>query len=263
MESTYSLQGSYIGARDSPKPVNRRIERIPLYLNEDSHTTLENPEAENPEQNDTNDKRPLAVVRPRHILRSIASSDEYSQFTNSSNLIRHSRSLDPFPSIIRRRSENTKLLQPKNKKKDLAASLEHGFSNISSHPSGISEHKTNNKEDDMYKYPNNNCNGSIGNDDPDNSPLIRQTSVTNNDAEDVPFLTKRWRSLEEIALDEETSSKTSITKRSLKSWLAGILHGNGFKSSDASLRKVNPIQPSTGLLTFNEIQANVQKESIV
>lgn len=268
MESTYSLQGSFMGPRDSPKLINRRIERIPLYLNEDSRTTLEKPEAETTENPETtNDKRPLAIVQPRHILRSIASKDEYSRFTNPDNMLRESRSLDPFPSALRKRTSDTAKLNEKMKRKS-SVSLGQGVSTISSHPSGTSEHEAlvdscNIKiQDSLYKYSNNNCNGSVLMEDP-NCPLLRQTSLTNHEAEDIPFLTKKWRSLEAVALDEDTSSKTSITKRSIKSWLAGLLHGNGFKTSDASLRKVNAIQSVTGVPAFNEIQTNAQKESIV
>lgn len=269
MESTYSLQGSFIGPRDSPKLINRRIERIPLYLNEDSRTTLEKPEVETTTETaeTTNEKRPLAIVHPRNILRSMASTDEYCRFTNPDNTLRESRSLDPFPSALRKRTSDTSKLNEKMKKKS-SVSLEHGVSTISSHPSGTSEHETLvdshniQIQDSLYKYSNNNCNGSAMMEDP-NCPLLRQTSLTNHDAEDIPFLTKKWKSLETVCLDEDTSSKTSITKRSIKSWLAGILQGNGFKASDASLRKVNAIQSVTRVPAFNEIQKNTQKESIV
>lgn len=270
MESTYSLQGSFIGPRDSPKLTDRRVARIPLYLNEASHTTIEKPETETTENSETiNEKRPLAIVHPRHLLRSIVSTEDYCPFTNTDNLLRESRSLDPFPSALRKRTSDTSKLSEKMKKKS-SISLEQGVSTISSHPSGMSEHEAlvdsssqNIKiQDSLYKYSNNNCNGSVLMEDP-NCPLLRQTSLTNHEAEDIPFLTKKWRSLEAVALDEETSSKTSITKRSIKSWLAGILHGNGFKTSDASLRKVNTKQSVAGVPAFNEIQSNAQKESIV
>lgn len=277
MESTYSLQGSFIGPRDSPKLINRRIERIPLYLNEDSRTTLEKPEVEQPSQPETiettNEKRPLAIVSPRTLLRSIASTDDYSRFSNSDNVLRESRSLDPFPSALRKRtSDNTAPKLNEKMKKKSSVSLEHGVSTISSHPSGetTSEHEAlvdsyNVKiQDSLYKYSNNNCNGSVMMMEDPNCPLLRQTSLTNHDAEDIPFLTKKWKSLETVVLDDaDASSKTSITKRSIKSWLAGILHGNGFKTSDASLRKVNAIQSVTTVPAFNEMQNNSQKESIV
>lgn len=259
MESTYSLQGSFIGPRDSPRPSQRRTERTPLYLNEESRATMETPEHEmNDSTTDLVEKRPLAIVRPRHQLRSIASSDEYSRFLNMDGHLRESRSLDPFPCQLRKRNESVKFNDKVKKKSSI--SLEQGVSFINAHPGGNANDQT---PIDLYKYANNNCNGSIGIDDANCPLLLRQTSLTAADADDIhtAFLTKKWRSCEAVGMEDENCS-ASLPKGSLKSWLLGLLHG-GFKSSNASLKRVNAIQSVKDVPVFSEIKAGTQKESVV
>uniref|UniRef100_A0A182PGB7 Guanylate cyclase n=1 Tax=Anopheles epiroticus TaxID=199890 RepID=A0A182PGB7_9DIPT len=128
-----------------------------------------------------------------------------------------------------------------------------------------------------HKYlHNNNCNGSIGNgaaEEQATCPLLtRQTSLTTpQDHEHCPGLytnnssSKRWYSLEHVGMpDEDSCSKKSLTRSSIKSWLVGFIHGNGFKSSDSSLRKVGVLPVGVGGVTgFGELQPTPEKESMV
>lgn len=261
MESTYSLQGSFIGPRDrdSPRPSQRRVDRTPLYLNEESRATMETPEHNiNDSLTDLVEKRPLAVVRPHH-LRSIASSDEYSRYMNLDGSLRESRSLDPFPCQLRKRNESVKFTE--HMKKKSSRSLEQGVSFISMHPNATDNGRT--QHIDHFKYANNNCNGSIGIDDANSPLLLRQTSLTTAETDDIhaALLAKKWRSCEAVGLEEENCT-ASLPKGSLKSWLLGLLQG-GFKSSNTSLRRVNAIQNVKDVPVFSEIQTSTQKESVV
>nr|XP_040236766.2 receptor-type guanylate cyclase Gyc76C-like isoform X1 [Anopheles coluzzii]XP_040236767.2 receptor-type guanylate cyclase Gyc76C-like isoform X1 [Anopheles coluzzii]XP_049465860.1 receptor-type guanylate cyclase Gyc76C-like isoform X1 [Anopheles coluzzii]XP_049465861.1 receptor-type guanylate cyclase Gyc76C-like isoform X1 [Anopheles coluzzii]XP_049465862.1 receptor-type guanylate cyclase Gyc76C-like isoform X1 [Anopheles coluzzii]XP_049465863.1 receptor-type guanylate cyclase Gyc76C-like i len=129
-----------------------------------------------------------------------------------------------------------------------------------------------------HKYlHNNNCNGSIGNgaaEEQATCPLLtRQTSLTTPQEHEhhCPGLytnnssSKRWYSLEHVGVpDEDSCSKKSLTRSSLKSWLVGFIHGNGFKSSDSSLRKVGVLPVGVGGVTgFGELQPTPEKESMV
>ncbi|XP_052890825.1 receptor-type guanylate cyclase Gyc76C-like isoform X1 [Anopheles moucheti] len=127
-----------------------------------------------------------------------------------------------------------------------------------------------------HKYlHNNNCNGSIGNgaaEEQATCPLLtRQTSLTTPQEHDCPGLytnnssSKRWYSLEHVGVpDEDSCSKKSLTRSSIKSWLVGFIHGNGFKSSDSSLRKVGVLPVGVGGVTgFGELQPTPEKESMV
>ncbi|XP_053671608.1 receptor-type guanylate cyclase Gyc76C-like [Anopheles nili] len=129
-----------------------------------------------------------------------------------------------------------------------------------------------------HKYlHNNNCNGSVGNgagaEEQVTCPLLtRQTSLTTPQEHDCPGLYtansgsgKRWYSLEHVgAPDEDSCSKKSLTRSSIKSWLVGFIQGNGFKSSDSSLRKVGVLPVGVGGVTgFGELQPTPEKESMV
>lgn len=263
MESTYSLQGSFIGPRDrdSPRPSQRRNDRTPLYLNEESRATMETPEHEiNDSTTDLVEKRPLAVVRPHHLLRSIASSDEYSRYMNLDGHLRESRSLDPFPCQLRKRNEGVKFNE-KNMKKKSSVSLEQGVSFISNDSNVVQNNGR--PQTDNAVYVNNNCNGIISLDEANSPLLFRQTSLTTADTDDVhaALLAKKWRSCEIVGVEEE-SCNTSLPKGSLKSWLLNLLQG-GFKSSNTSLRRVNAIQNVKDVPVFSEIQTSTQKESVV
>uniref|UniRef100_A0A182YQ82 Guanylate cyclase n=1 Tax=Anopheles stephensi TaxID=30069 RepID=A0A182YQ82_ANOST len=137
----------------------------------------------------------------------------------------------------------------------------------------------NSDQQSYHKYlHNNNCNGSIGNgagqeEQAATCPLLtRQTSLTTpQDHHDCPGLytnnssSKRWYSLEHVGVpDEDACSKKSLTRSSIKSWLVGFIHGNGFKSSDSSLRKVGVLPVGVGGVTgFGELQPTPEKESMV
>ncbi|KFB47431.1 AGAP012163-PA-like protein [Anopheles sinensis] len=129
---------------------------------------------------------------------------------------------------------------------------------------------------------NNNCNGSIGGNnsaelqqEQPNCPLLtRQTSLTTPQPEDclsglhtnANSGSKRWYSLEHVGVpdgDEDACSKKSLTRGSIKSWLFGFIQGNGFKSSDSSLRKVGVLPaPVGGVTGFGELQSK-ENESMV
>lgn len=128
---------------------------------------------------------------------------------------------------------------------------------------------------DHTKHTNNNCNGSITNENPSSPLLIRQGSLC--DPHDDIIVSKKWRSLETVG-DKGSHSrrvydanpdecrfpnKRSIADR-IATTIAGIFHGNGFRSSDASLRKIGAIQSGLkGMAGFGEIPASPEKESIV
>ncbi|XP_050090825.1 receptor-type guanylate cyclase Gyc76C-like [Anopheles aquasalis] len=128
---------------------------------------------------------------------------------------------------------------------------------------------------------NNNCNGSIGPnaDDHPHCPLLtRQTSLTTPQEEHGSLYGnsggggggggKRCYSLENFGAladaDEDACSKKSLARGSIKSWLVGFFHGNGFKSSDSSLRKVGVLPVGVaGVTGFGELQSTPEKESMV
>lgn len=263
MESTYSLQGAFIGPRDrdSPRPSQRRNDRTPLYLNEESRATMETPEHEHEITDSVTDlveKRPLAVVRPHH-LRSIASSDEYSRFMNLDGSLRESRSLDPFPCLLRKRNESVKF--PESMKKKSSRSLnDTRVSFISMDPNvtdnGGRTGQVNNK------YANNNCNGLIGIDDVNCPLLARQTSLTTADSDDhAALLTKKWHSCEAVKLEEKngTASHPKGNFKTLLRNVAAFLR----QSSNTSSRQVNQIPNVRDVPVFSETQTNTQNESVV
>lgn len=250
MESTYSLQGSFIGPRDSPRPLSRRLDRIPLYLNEESRATLERPYEETLESSERIESKPPLIKRSRLNLRTNIATVDYPGFNKTNNLLRESRSLDPFPSQNKKCNE---AFTEKLKKKS-SISLEHGVSEINN---GESKYDLN----DSVKLSNNNCNGNI--EDPSCPLLTRQTSLSNDyDEMHSLALDKKWSSLG-ARMDEDNQSGTSAAKGSFKSWLKGIFQGNGFKNSDSSLRKVTVMQGVKEVPVINEVPSGTQKESIV
>lgn len=262
IQSTYSLQGSMHCPRESPR-THRKLETTPLYLNEGSRITLEN----NDTECESLTKKPLAMVRPRQVLRSIVSSDDYSRFRNPEHTLRESRSLDPFPSqkSLRKRNDgSTSKLKEKLPKRG-SRSLDGGVSLISHDPdlrNGDAEENT----ITGYKHINNNCNGSIGVEDAHCPLLFRQGSLT-TPHDDNNLHTKRWRSLQTVGLDENSISgdKKTIPRGSIRSWIVGFFQGNGFRSSDASLRKVGVVPSGLrGHPGFGELPSIApEKESIV
>lgn len=256
MESTYSLQGSFIGPRDSPRPLSRRLDRIPLYLNEESHATLERPYEETVESSDRLAHPPPSQLRSRHTTRT-----DYPY--RVSNVLRESRSLDPFPSQTKKGNDP---FADKLKKKS-SISLEHGVSDISNDPNGDSKYED---DEDGDKLSNNNCNGSVNIEDP-TCPLLltRQTSLTNENVDELHSMLladKKWRSLEDARMEADDNqsggeSGSVAHKGSFKSWLKGVFQGNGFKNSNASLKKVTVLPGVKEVPVINE--SPTQKESIV
>lgn len=228
------------------------MDRAPLYLSEDSQKAIEAPDSDFT-------RKPLAMVRPRQILCSLSGSDDYARFFDQPCCnLRESRSLDPFPSQLRRRTEIIKL--PALLGKRSSRSLDGGgVAMISSNPN--CEVETSKK--DFFKHLNNNCNGSIGIDDP-HCPLIFRQGSLNSPHDENLLQIKRWRSLETVAADDDVQSKKSFNRGSIKSWLVGIFQGNGLRSSNASLRKVGVMQSGVrGLPGFGELPTAPEHESIV
>ncbi|XP_055620128.1 receptor-type guanylate cyclase Gyc76C-like isoform X2 [Toxorhynchites rutilus septentrionalis] len=281
LESNYSLQGSMFGPsiRDSPRINQRRLEQIPLRANADSQSTLEPRNAiDKTESSDSLVKKVIfnnSSKKFRNKLRSIASTDDYRKICNSGSFLRESRSLDPFPSDVRKRLESIRMEKKPRIAHGGSHSLEAGVSTISSEsiqpdPSTkmvISTVHEDSSSTDVYKYLNNNCNGSIGNnEESQHCPLLmRQTSLVTPGQEDSLSTHKRWYSLENVgAPDDDSCSKKSLTRSSIKSWLVGFIHGNGFKTSDSSLRKVGVLPVGVaGVTGFGELQSTPEKESMV
>lgn len=262
-ESTYSLQGSVHAQRESPRPSQRKLDRAPLYLPDDSRAPVEQPDMEQLEFI----RKPLAMVRPspRQILSSIVSSgDEYSRFDGldlDCHNLRESRSLDPFPTQLRRRTDIVKM--PSIIGKRSSRSLDGGrVAMISNNPNCGGNDNPSKKN--SYKHLNNNCNGSIGIDDAHCPLIVRQGSLNSPHDDSLLQQTKRWRSLETVAVDDDLQSKKSLNRGSIKSWLVGIFQGNGLRSSNASLRKVGVMQSGVrGLTGFGELPTAPEHESIV
>ncbi|XP_058464642.1 receptor-type guanylate cyclase Gyc76C-like isoform X1 [Malaya genurostris] len=280
LESNYSLQGSMFGpsARDSPRMNQRRLEHIPRYINDDSQSTLEQRNAiDKTESSDSLVKKVIfnnSSKKFRDKLRSIASTDDYSRICSSGSFLRESRSLDPFPSDVRKRLESIKMDKKPRIVPKGSHSLEAGVSTISFEDADtdkagkmiISTVHENSVPVNVYKYLNNNCNGSIGNNEESHCPLLmRQTSLVTPGQEDSLSTHKRWYSLENVvAPDDDNCSKKSLTRSSIKSWLVGFIHGNGFKTSDSSLRKVGVLPVGVaGVTGFGELQSTPEKESMV
>ena len=275
--SMSSLQGCVFGSiKDSPRTIQRKIDTKPLYLQEDNS----NVETENEVSMETNEDilaMPIIInlKQQRPKLRSIASSDDYRKFQNPENLLRESKSLDLIPSGIRKRLES---YRASNSRKGSQATIESRVSMISQDSlsqlsrlngedaSLMCNGSNENSQPNLHKYLNNNCNGSIGNEDSHCPLLVRQTSLT-NPHDEIQLHGKKWRSLENVTgLDDggETCSKKSLTRGSIKSWLVGLFQGNGFKASDSSLRKVGVLQVGVGGVPgFSELSSAPEKESIV
>ncbi|XP_055706306.1 receptor-type guanylate cyclase Gyc76C-like isoform X2 [Phlebotomus papatasi] len=266
VESQCSLQGSILhsGIRDSPRPIQKKLERIPLYLNEESHHVLEHVECCEPVNGADCPKKPLAMVKPRQVLRSIASSDEYGKF-GTEGILRESRSLDPFPSQLRRRDL---FKMPIRFAKRGSRSLEGGVGSPANIPRSTSKSSVATSSvavpssQQIAEHSNNNCNGSIGNEDV-NCPLLQRQGSLSSPVDELLFQAKRWHSLESVAMDNDSaSSKKPLARASIRSWLVGLFQGSALKNSDASLRKVCTVQSGVKP-AFNDLPASVEKESIV
>lgn len=291
-ESTYSLQGSIPAELKEYSPKASQRKQSAGVSAEDSRSTLEQPDAsvissaildQMPQSFECAQKKPLAMVRPRQILSSItSSSDDYRRFYGNIDIdccnsnLRECRSLDPFPSQLRRRLDCVKLSNLKLKNRS-SHSLDACVSMISHDPNytnsdsdtnriiyNESEINDNDKKLVPYKHINNNCNGSVGTEDP-NCPLLFRQGSLNNPHDDLLLHHKRWRSLETVGplADEDTSSKKGLSRGSVRSWLVGLFQGNGLRSNDTS-RRVGVMQSGVrGISGFGELPPAPEHESIV
>lgn len=112
--------------------------------------------------------------------------------------------------------------------------------------------------------PNGTVTGGEGSRDDAEAPLLPPTEVArivryrkrNNSDEFPETAPKRWHSLEEVLEPDPEPSpaakKSSKTRSSIR-WLVGLLHGNGLRTSDASLRKA--------VHAYSDLQAD--RQSIV
>lgn len=234
--------------KNSPRPSHRKLDRSPLYLNNGSHNVLCQSDLDHFDIN----RKPLAMVRPRQILSSLKSNEEFPSRDPNSNL---SKSLDRFPSQKR---QDVKV--PTKMEKLSSRSLDCGVAMIVSDDTNY-EPKLSRKI--SSKHLNNNCNGSIALEDPKCPLLLRQGSL-NSPHDDSMLQTKRWRSLETVGGDEDVENKKSFTRNSIKSWLVGFFQSNGLRSSNSSLRKVGVVQNTVKELAgFSELPSSPENESIV
>lgn len=253
-ESTYSLQGSLHAQKGSPRPSHRKLDRSPLYLNNGSNNVLCQSDLDQFELN----RKPLAMVRPRQILSSLKSNEELPSLRDPNSNLRESKSLDRFPSQLRKRHDPK--VQTKMEKLS-SRSLDCGVSMIVSDETNF-EPKLSRKI--SSKHLNNNCNGSIAMEDPKCPLLLRQGSLNSPHDDTMLQQTKRWRSLETIGGDEDVENKKSFTRNSIKSWLVGFFQSNGLRSSNSSLRKVGVVQNTVKELAgFSELPSSPENESIV
>lgn len=271
-ESTHSLQGSTTNAqRESPRPSHRKLERTPLYLPDDSRASIE--PLNDAEQNIELSRKPLAMVRPRQILKSITCTsiggDEHNLDLDCNNL-RESQSLDPFPSLLRRRIDITPKIPLINGNKQNSRSLDDGrLALISTNPNcdncGMNDNNDNNpnKNKIPYKLLNNNCNGSTAGTDNSHCPLIpRQSSLNSPHDDNLMQQRKPWHSLENVAgvgsNNDDIQNKKNVNRGSIKSWIYRI-----FQRS-ASLRQVGVLQSGVrGITGFDELPSAPEHESIV
>lgn len=219
--------------RESPRPSQRKLDRAPLYLQDDSRSTLEQPELDMLECS----QKPLVITR---------------------QILQSSRSLDPFPSQLRRRTDTIKITIPMTKRS--TRSLDGGVAMISNDPNCESPTITK----ISYKHLNNNCNGSVvGVEDPNCPLLFRQGSL--NSPQDESLYQTQWRSLQAVCGGaEDLQSKKALHRGSIRSWLFGLFQGNGIRASNSSLRKVGVMQSGVrGLPGFGELPSAPENESVV
>lgn len=138
----------------------------------------------------------------------------------------------------------------------------------------ISATSTSNNMNISAKHLNNNCNSPTGTDDV-NCPLLQRQGSLNNPHDDILLHHKRWRSLEtiggladadvaNIGHDNCGGNKKALSRNSIRSWLFGLFQGSGFRSNDASLRKVGTgIMQTSGVRGFTELPPATEHESIV
>lgn len=205
-------------------------------------------------------------LRPRRMLSSIASSTDEHKSQGMLNRIRESKSLDPLPSVKSKQLElPNKFIQTiRRSTKSLENCDKCGDIRIIAVPD---DRLVNNN------FPNGNI-VNITNEDnviedaqvplltkTTHPTIIQRKKRRGSNPEDTAEeqLTKKWRSLESVPvacdqLSDDQQSKKNMPRNSIRSWIVGLFNGNGFKSSNTSLRK--------GVLNeYNNLQA--EKESIV
>ncbi|XP_076228299.1 receptor-type guanylate cyclase Gyc76C [Nomia melanderi] len=247
------------GSSPVPRSFNsRKIERSPLYVADSvSKTTLNNIALNDAETRAMNIKMALDDLlidtRPKfrqnaRVLSTIASSSSTSDYPFQ-NIMRESRSLDPFPLELynkRFESPNFSWKEPKKSFRSLENCDKCTRSNSKTNISG----KVLNNN-----YPNGNV---IIVPHTDGSPNEAETPLLGDESgcigEVVPV--KRWRSLDQVASVPSTDSvpdKKSSARNSIRSWLVNLFSGNGLRNSDVSLRR--------GVIAGYDIQS--ERESIV
>lgn len=181
------------------------------------------------------------------VLSTIASSSSTSDYPLQ-NVIRESRSLDPFPLDTYKKSESPHLCWKEPKK---------SFRSLENCDKCT---RTGSKTNLTGKVLNNNYpNGNV--------IIVPHTEDSNNEA-GIPLLSedggfigevmpiKRWRSLDQVVTVPGTDNvpdKKSSARNSIRSWLVNLFNGNGLRSSDVSLRR--------GVIPGYDIQS--ERESIV
>ncbi|XP_076182873.1 receptor-type guanylate cyclase Gyc76C [Ptiloglossa arizonensis] len=248
------------GSSPVPRALNsRKLERSPLYLTDSvSKTTLENVEL--PDDVETRaahikmalddffiDTRPKFRKNAR-VLSTIASSSSTSDYPFQ-NIIRESRSLDPFPLEQYNKRFESPNFSWKEPKKSFRSLENCDKCTRTSSKTNISGKVLNNN------YPNGNV---IIVPHTDGSPNEAETPLLGDESgcmgEVVPV--KRWRSLDQVASVPSTDSvpdKKSSARNSIRSWLVNLFSGNGLRNSDVSLRR--------GVIAGYDIQS--ERESIV
>ncbi|XP_076290712.1 receptor-type guanylate cyclase Gyc76C isoform X2 [Lasioglossum baleicum] len=247
------------GSSPVPRSFNsRKIERSPLYVADSvSKTTLDNVALSEVETRALSIKLALDDIlidtRPKfrknaRVLSTIASSSSTSDYPFQ-NIMRESRSLDPFPLELynkRFESPNFSWKEPKKSFRSLENCDKCTRTNSKTNISG----KVLNNN-----YPNGNV---IIAPHTDGSPNEAETPLLGDESscvgEVVPV--KRWRSLDQVASVPSTDSvpdKKSSARNSIRSWLVNLFSGNGLRNSDVSLRR--------GVIAGYDIQS--ERESIV
>lgn len=247
------------GSSPIPRSLNsRKLERSPLYLADSvSKMTLDNEMLQDIENRSATikitmddlyiDTRPK-FRRNARVLSTIASSSSTSDYPFQ-NIIRESRSLDPFPLEQYNKRFESPNFSWKEPKKSFRSLENCDKCTRTSSKTNISGKVLNNN------YPNGNV------------IIVPHTDGTPNEAE-TPLLgdesgcmgevvpVKRWRSLDQVVSVPSTDSvpeKKSSARNSIRSWLVNLFSGNGLRNSDVSLRR--------GVIAGYDMQS--ERESIV
>lgn len=303
-ESVSSLQGSLKRVvESSPKSSQRKhLSRTPLYLNENSRSTLEQTDsltndsfkADDDKQNqfqlqqlDYTQKKPFAMVRPRRVL---YTNDKFRSFLSTLDLnynvasrLRESKSLDLIPSSqLRHRIDSRR--SPKISNQSIC-SLDAGVSMISRDPmpqlhlddlhnnfefnsNRMICGPTDDAADKMLvkksKSPYKGLNNCNGPMAEDaHCPLLYRQNSLNNPQDENILQHKRWRSLETV---HRSDSDTSTPKKSVNRSSIRSWLVNLFQGngfSDASLRKAGVQNRVKGFGGFGELPPAPEHESIV